>query len=82
MKRQIVIGFALIFSLFTLGSGVLVYNIYTTSNNLRSLIGLHKIEDIRHELFYSVQKVQTYVHAPVLVFSKHLDEIIVNASRL
>lgn len=82
MKRQIIISFALIFGIFTLGSGVLIYNIYTTSTNLHALIGMHEIEDIRHELFYSVQKVQTYVHAPGMIFSKHLDEIISNAATL
>ncbi len=82
MRRQIIIAFALIFGLFTLGSGILIYNIYTTSNNLRALIGLHEIEDIRHELFYSVQKVQTYVHAPGIIFSQHLDEIIANTAKV
>nr|MBF0221724.1 HAMP domain-containing protein [Desulfobulbaceae bacterium] len=82
MKRLIIISFALIFGIFSLGSGVFVYNIYTTSNNLHSLIGMHEIEDIRHELFFSVQKVQTYVHAPGIIFSKHLDEIISSAAML
>lgn len=82
MRRQIIIYFTLIFVFCFLGASVIVYNTYKTSNTLRSVIGLHEIEDIRYDLFISMQKVQIYVHAPSNIFAKHLDEIISKAAGL
>lgn len=82
MRRQLIISFSLIFGVCLLGASVIVYSIYTTSNSLRVAIGLHEIEDIRHDLFYSMQKVQTYVHSPSNVFANNLDEVISNTATL
>ncbi|MCL7486940.1 MAG: response regulator [Desulfobulbaceae bacterium] len=82
MRAKIIIAFGLIFTLFLAGSGITVYNLVTTSNRLSYLIGLHEIEDIRQELFSSIQRVSSYVFATPDVFADHLDEILLNTNTM
>jgi len=82
MKKQIISSLALIFLLFVLGSGIVIFNLTTTTSNLRYLIGLHEIEDIRQDLNLSVQQVLSYVHAPKNEFSQNLNTIITNVHLL
>ncbi|MBU0730428.1 MAG: response regulator [Proteobacteria bacterium] len=79
MKKIIFLSFALIFALFSIGAGITVYNLFTTTSNLRKLIDMHEIEDIRQELSYNVQKIQSFTYSPDADFSKRLDEIINHA---
>ncbi len=80
MRNKIIIAFALIFSLFLVGSGITVFNLVNTSGKLKYLIGMHEIEDIRQELFSSILRVSAYVFASPDTFASHLDEIILNAN--
>ncbi len=82
MKKRITIAFILIFSLFLAGSTVMIYNLVRTTGNLRYLIGLHEIEDIRQDLFSSIQKVSAYVYGTSMVFTSHLDEVIDNTNKM
>ncbi len=82
MKKRIFTTFFLIFSLFLCGSTVVLYNLYTTTSELRYLIGLHEIEDIRQDLFLSIQKVQTYAYASNPVFNEHLDIIVASTRKM
>ena len=82
MKKRITIAFFLIFSLFLSGSGVMIYNLVSTTDTLRNLIGMHEIEDIRQDLFSSVQKVSAYVYGSSTVFTDHLDEVISNTQKM
>jgi len=75
MKKPIIIAFALIFALFGLGSGVAIYHLITTTDNLRHLISLHEIDDIRQELSFSLQKIENYSFSSADFFAGHLDEI-------
>jgi signal transduction histidine kinase/ActR/RegA family two-component response regulator len=76
MKKYIIISFAIIFILFGIGSGVTVYHLINTTSNLRHLISLHEIEDIRQELSFNIQKIQNYTFSSASYFSKNLDDII------
>jgi len=80
MRKYIIISFALIFLLFGLGSGVTIYHLITTTSNLRQLISLHEIEDIRQKLSFSLQKIQNYTFSSPAYFAENLDEIIDNAN--
>ena len=80
MRKYIIISFTLIFILFGIGSAVTIYHLQNTTANLRYLISLHEIEDIRQELSFSLQKIQSYTFSSPAYFSKHLDEITDNAS--
>lgn len=57
----------------------MVYSLVTTTRDLRSLISMHEIEDIRQEFRYAVQKVRGHVESSSAEFSERLDDIIVNA---
>jgi signal transduction histidine kinase/CheY-like chemotaxis protein/HAMP domain-containing protein len=79
MRKYIITAFVLIFTLFGIGSGVTIYHLLNTTNNLRYLINLHEIEDIRQELSFSLLKIQNYTFSSPVFFAKQLDEIIDNA---
>lgn len=80
MKKHIIIAFALIFGLFTLGSAVTIQQLFSTTSNLRYLINLHEIEDIRQDLSFSIQKIQNYTYSSSEAFARNLDEVIANAT--
>ena len=80
MRKYIIISFALIFLLFGLGSGVTIYHLISTTANLRQLVNLHEIEDIRQDLSFSLQKIQNYTFSSPAYFARNLDEIIENAN--
>ena len=80
MRKYIIISFSMIFLLFGLGSGVTIYHLISTTSNLRQLISLHEIEDIRQDLSFSLQKIQNYSFSSAAYFAKNLDEIIDNAN--
>jgi signal transduction histidine kinase/ActR/RegA family two-component response regulator len=82
MKKYIVISFALVFILFGVGSAVTIYHLLNTTSNLRYLINLHEIEDIRQSLSFSLQRIQSYTFSSSEYFAKHLDEIIDNANKV
>ena len=82
MRKYIITSFALIFILFGIGSGVTIYHLLTTTSNLRYLISLHEIEDIRQELSFNLLKTQNYTFSSPTFFADNLDEIIDSATVL
>ena len=82
MRKKIFISFVLIFTLFLTGCGIMIYNLIQTTSHLRYLIGLHEIEDIRQDLFGSVQRVSSYIYSSPDIFSAHLDEIIASSLQM
>jgi len=79
MKKYIITSFVFIFIIFGIGSGITIYHLLKTTSNLRYLISLHEIKDIRQALSLSFQKIQTYTFSSPSYFADHLDEIIDNA---
>ena len=80
MKKNVLIAFALLFALFTVGMAVDIFYLLHTTTNLRHLIKLHEIEDLRQDLSFSIQRIQNYTYATPEEFAKNLDEVIGNAS--
>ena len=80
MRKYIIISLSLIFLLFGLGAGVTIYHLVSTTSNLRQLISLHEIEDIRQELSFSLQKIQNYTFSSPDYFASNLDVIIDHAT--
>lgn len=78
MKRKIIVALSLIFTLFTIGTAATIYSLTTTTANLRSLITLHEIEDIRLALNMRVQRVLTYIQASREDFDKNIPRVIHN----
>ena len=82
MKKQITLAFLVIFALFGLGGGVIIYNMMGAVSSLRNLINLHEIEDIRQNLNLRVQKLQSYAYLPALDFSYNIDEVVDNVQQM
>ncbi len=82
MKRIIIISIVLIFSLFTLGTGVTSYKLLSITSDLRYLINMHEISAIRQALNLSAQEVRNYIYAPGHVFAEHLDQVVAAAHKL
>ena len=79
MKKFIIISFALIFIFAGIGTGVSVFHLFNTTTNLCNLISLHEIVDVRQELTYNFQKIQSYTFSPQSYLMENMDEIIDNA---
>ena len=82
MKKYLITSFALVFILFGVGSAVTIYHLLNTTANLRYLINLHEIEDIRQSLSFSLQKIQSYTFSSPEYFAKNLNEIVDNANKV
>ena len=82
MKKYIIISFALIFIFAGIGSGVSLYHLLSTTANLRNLISLHEIEDVRQALSFNFQKIQSYTFSSQAYLTENIDEIINNAKEV
>jgi signal transduction histidine kinase/HAMP domain-containing protein len=79
MKKFIITSFVLIFIFAGIGLGVSLYQLFKTTANLRNLIDLHEIEDVRQALSYNFQKMQSYTFSSQDYLTENMDEIIDNA---
>ncbi len=82
MRKYIIISFALIFIFAGIGSGVSLYHLLSTTANLRNLISLHEIEDVRQALSFNFQKIQSYTFSSQAYLTENIDEIIDNAKEV
>ncbi|MFC1843744.1 ATP-binding protein [Thermodesulfobacteriota bacterium] len=82
MKKYIITSFALIFFLAGIGSGVSLYLLLNTTANLRNLISLHEINDVRQALTFNFQKIQNYTFSSLVHLTENTDEIIDNAKEV
>ncbi|HAM53630.1 MAG TPA: hypothetical protein DCP92_24160 [Nitrospiraceae bacterium] len=82
MKKRLIYAFALLFFLFSLGSGLTMVYIYRVTSDLQSVINLHRIEIIRQNLVINTQTVQSNLYTTGTVFGKELDVIVENVSAL
>ena len=82
MRKYIIISFALIFIFAGIGSGVSLYHLLNTTANLRNLISLHEIEDVRQALSFNFQKIQSYTFSSQAYLTENIDEIIDNAKEV
>lgn len=82
MKKYIITSFALIFIFAGIGSGVSLYHLLNTTANLRNLISLHEIEDVRQALSFNFQKIQSYTFSSQAYLTENIDAIIDNAKEV
>ncbi len=82
MRKYIIISFALIFIFAGIGSGVSLYHLLNTTANLRNLISLHEIGDVRQALSFNFQKIQSYTFSSQAYLTENIDEIINNAKEV
>ena len=82
IRKFIITSFVLIFIFAGIGSGVSLYHLLNTTANLRNLISLHEIEDVRQALSYNFQKIQSYTFSSQDYLTENIDEIIDNAKEV
>lgn len=82
MKKKIVKALFILFGLFVVGAIVSVVALRKINNDLRTLIGLHKVEIIRQDLVINVQNVQGNLFTVGTGLGRELDEIVLNVTSL
>jgi len=82
MRKRLIFSLSLLFLLFTLGSVFTMLYIYRTTNHLRSVIALHRVEIIRQNLVINAQTVQTHLYTVGTQFGKDMDVIVENVTNL
>jgi len=82
MRKKIIISFISLFMLFFAGIAITLYIVDKTTDNLNSLLTLHKVEIIRQDLVINVQTVQSNLYTTGTLFGKELDIIVDNVLKL
>lgn len=82
MKKKIVIGLAILFSLFLLGGLMAIFYIKSTTDRLDRLIQLHKVGIKREDLVIRIQQVASDRNALGTRYNRRLDEIVLDVKRL
>src|SRR4030066_1725041 len=82
MKTRLIYSLTLLFLFFSIGAALTVFHTYRVTNNLESVITLHRIEIIRKDLVINLQSVQGNLYTAGTVFGKELDVIVENVTAL
>jgi len=82
MKRRLILAFALLFGLFSIGIGASIYSHWQSSRQMLRVITGHQIEELRHDLSYRLHQSQRDLQASGTVFAAQLDDIIGNVEQL
>jgi len=82
MKKKIVIGLTILFSIFLSGGVIAIIYIKNTTNRLDRLIQLHKVGIQREDLVIRIQQVASDRNALGTRYNRRLDEIVSDVKRL
>lgn len=82
MRSRIIYAFLTLFLVFTAGAAITMGYLYNTTNNLQSVISLHRVEIIRQDLVINAQTVQSHLYAYGTAYGQELDVIIDNVIAL
>lgn len=82
MRNKLIYSLFSLFALFFLGAGISMLYLYKTTENLQSVIDLHRVEIIRQDLVISAQTVQSHLYTFGTVFGQELDVIVDNVIEL
>jgi len=82
MKNRLIVSLTLLFLFFSIGAALTVFHTYRVTNNLESVITLHRIEIIRKDLVINLQSVQGNLYTAGTVFGKELDVIVENVTAM
>jgi nitrate/nitrite-specific signal transduction histidine kinase len=82
MKRRFVLAFVALFALFASGIGISLVFIWRGTTELREVLGLHQIEDLRQTLSRTLERSRQDLEVSGTVFANQLDEIIANVEAL
>ena len=82
MKKKIVLSLFALFLLFSLGATFAVIYITSTTEDVKRIIELHQVEQLRRTLIINIQDVQSNLYTFNTRYAKNLDYIIDNVNRL
>ena len=82
MKRRIVIWLVTLFGLFSIGIGVCLFYLSKSSTDLRRLVLLNQVEDLRQDLDMFLLRSQQDLEVSDTVFANNLDSVIANVRAL
>jgi signal transduction histidine kinase/HAMP domain-containing protein len=82
MRKRLIYSLSLLFLLFSLGAGITMLYTYRITQDLESVITLHRIEIIRQSFVINIQTVQSNLYATGTIFGKELDTIVDNVSAM
>jgi signal transduction histidine kinase len=78
LKNKLIYSLFSLFALFFLGAGISMLYLYKTTEDLQSVIDLHRVEIIRQDLVISAQTVQSNLYTFGTIFGPELDIIVDN----
>jgi HAMP domain-containing protein len=82
MKRKIIIYLVTIFVFFAVGISMSIIAINDATEELNSIIELHKVEQLRRSLIIRIQTVQSNLYTVRSPLRLDLDEIVTNVTKL
>jgi signal transduction histidine kinase/HAMP domain-containing protein len=78
LRNKLIYSLFSLFALFFLGAVISMLYMYRTTEHLKSVIALHRVEIIRQDLVISAQTVQSNLYTFGTVFGPELDVIVNN----
>ena len=82
MRRRFLLAFAALFVLFATGIGVSLFLIWRGSTELRQVLTLHQVDDIRQGLSRSLQRTQLDLQVSGTAFARPLEEVVADILQL
>jgi diguanylate cyclase (GGDEF)-like protein/PAS domain S-box-containing protein len=82
MKNKILISLFAIFLFFSLGATFAVIYITNTTSEVKNIVELHEVEELRRSLIIDVQSVQTNLYTFNTSYASDMDSIIASAGKM
>ena len=82
MRRKIIGSLVLLFAIFSVGATVASYYVAVGTTQMRRLVDLHEVEELRRDLVINVQTVQADLYTTRTVRAPRLDAIVANVAEL
>jgi len=82
MKKKIILSLFALLLFFSVGTGLGVLYITSTTSELKRLIELYQVEELRRSLIIDIQTVQSNLHSANTPFAVDLDSIVFNVLSL
>ncbi len=82
MKKKIVTALVALFLFFSIGAAIAVVYITNTTDEVKRIVQLHQVEQLRRSLLINIQAVQANLHTINTPYAADLDAIIENVAYL
>jgi signal transduction histidine kinase/HAMP domain-containing protein len=82
MKKRLIYSLSLLFLLFLIGAILTMIYTYRATENLQSVIKLHRIEIIRQNFVINIQTVQSSLFTTGTIFGEELDDVVNKVSAM